>query len=175
MSIAPGRKKGKFFRDLATDLQTIRSTHHIDVIVTLLRNSDMEDLRINDMLAQVNSSGMESLHFPIRDKWIPSSMKQFMLFVDEVVERIRAGKRILVHCNGGKGRTATLVVCCLIALGYEVHTAIEITRKARHGTIRNPLQIFYVYQFKQKWEDQFKWNAEDDEEANVEQLNNMPK
>ncbi len=64
---------------------------------------------------------------------------------------------------------ATLVVCCLIVLGYEVHTAIEMTRRARPGTLRNPLQIFYVYQFKILWEKRFQWNLQDDEENVVEE------
>ncbi len=124
MSIAPGRKKGKFFRDLEVDLGEIRDIHKIDVIVTLLRKQDMDDLRISsitlesltnltdvDMLERIHAAGMESLHFPVRDKWIPHSMNQFKLLVDEVVERIRGGKTVLVHCNGGKGRTGAFSCC----------------------------------------------------------------
>jgi len=61
-------------------------------------------------------------------------------------------KKILIHCNGGKGRTATVVVCCLIVSGSPVNQAIERVRKARSGTLRNPLQIFYVNQFALKWQ-----------------------
>jgi protein-tyrosine phosphatase len=49
------------------------------------------------------------------------------------------------------GRTGTVVVCCLVVMGHTVKEAIQITREARPGTIRNPLQLFYVHQFALRW------------------------
>jgi len=60
-------------------------------------------------------------------------------------------KCVVVHCNGGKGRSGTVLVATLVALGKKVQQAIEIVRKARSGTIQNPLQIAYVKNFKTSW------------------------
>jgi protein-tyrosine phosphatase len=147
MSIAPGRKKGRWNRDLMTDLQHIRHNLQVDVIVTLLENTDITDLKIESLFESITTLGMESVHHPIRDKWIPSSMVRFKDTVDEVVKKIREGKRVLVHCNGGKGRTATFVVCCLLTLGYSIDESIRMTRETRSGTLRNPFQIFYVHRY----------------------------
>jgi hypothetical protein len=58
---------------------------------------------------------------------------------DEIVDHIRneldAGKRVYVHCWGGKGRTGTVIGCWLIdndALNYE--STVERMRDLRHGT-----------------------------------------
>jgi protein-tyrosine phosphatase len=50
---------------------------------------------------------MESIHFPIKDKWIPPSMEGLIFLVDTIIERMKAGKAVICHCNGGKGRTGT--------------------------------------------------------------------
>eukprot|EP01121_Diplochlamys_sp_Union-15-3_P009642 TRINITY_DN2630_c0_g1_i2.p1 TRINITY_DN2630_c0_g1~~TRINITY_DN2630_c0_g1_i2.p1 ORF type:complete len:175 (+),score=37.91 TRINITY_DN2630_c0_g1_i2:209-733(+) len=61
------------------------------------------------------------------------------------------GKTVVCHCNGGKGRSGTMIVATLVGLGHKVQKAIDIVRKARSGTIRNPLQIMYVKRFKTAW------------------------
>src|SRR4051812_33311357 len=98
---------------------------------------------------------MESIHFPIKDKWVPNSMEQLVLLVETIIHRLRQGyllfplscsssfisscsscsscsfssfssssssssssscwfsltslgKAVVVHCNGGKGRSGTV-------------------------------------------------------------------
>jgi protein tyrosine phosphatase len=50
---------------------------------------------------------MESIHFPIKDKWVPPSMEGLIYLIDTIIERMKAGKTVICHCNGGKGRTGT--------------------------------------------------------------------
>jgi protein-tyrosine phosphatase len=55
---------------------------------------------------------------------------------------------VVVHCNGGKGRTGLTVVSCMLTLGtHTVRQAIKATRAARKGTITNPFQIAYAHLF----------------------------
>lgn len=46
MSISPGRNRGKYFRDLSSDLRTIKEEHNIDVIVTMLSHEDLSGMSI---------------------------------------------------------------------------------------------------------------------------------
>jgi len=94
---------------------------------------------------------MESIHFPIKDKWIPNSMDDLVKLVEKIIVRLRAGKKVVVHCNGGKGRSGTVLVATLVGLGRKVQQAIDVVRKTRSGTIQNPLQIAYVKRFKSAW------------------------
>ena len=57
MSIAPGRKKGVYYRDLRKDLLQIRDNYKIDVIITLLQDSDMKNIQISDLPSQAESLG----------------------------------------------------------------------------------------------------------------------
>jgi len=115
---------------------------------------------------------MESIHFPIKDKWVPDSMDQLILLVETIITRLRQGKTVVCHCNGGKGRSGTVVVAALVGLGRKVEHSIDIVRRSRSGTIRNPLQIVYVKNFKTTWKKRHKEKMataqpadEDDEEA----------
>jgi hypothetical protein len=73
--------------------------------------------------------------------------------------------RLLLHCKGGKGRTGMTAVAIqlllayiemqqlgslLIADGLSVRACIRRTRAARPGTIRNPLQIIFLYEFRSR-------------------------
>jgi len=94
---------------------------------------------------------MDSIHFPIKDKYVPNSMEQFMVLIETIIGKLKEGKNVVVHCNGGKGRSGTVLVATLVALGRKVQQAIDVVRKARSGTIQNPLQIAYVKSFKTAW------------------------
>lgn len=121
---------------------------------------------------------MESIHFPIKDKWVPDSMDQLILLVETIITRLRQGKTVVVHCNGGKGRSGTVVVAALIGLGRKVEHSIDIVRRSRSGTIRNPLQIAYVKKFKTVWRKRHKEkmataqqvDEEDEEDMDPEEM-----
>lgn len=155
LCMAPGRKKKKahhdWDRDLDKDLDRIQKVYGCHVFVSLIRNSEMVALKIPNLFEEVEKRGMESIHFPIKDKWIPNSMDGLIALVDTLIQRLKEGKTIVIHCNGGKGRSATVAVAILIGLGKKVQNSIEVVRKARSGTIRNPLQIMYVKRFKKAW------------------------
>jgi protein-tyrosine phosphatase len=58
---------------------------------------------------------------------------------DEIIEHIRnqldAGKRVYVHCWGGKGRTGTVIGCWLINNdGLDYESAVQRMRDLRRGT-----------------------------------------
>ena len=56
------------------------------------------------------------LSLQIRDKWIPGCCVVYIKLITEVVNCLRNGDRVVVHCYGGKGRSGTLVCAILMAL-----------------------------------------------------------
>ncbi|WP_165246738.1 protein-tyrosine phosphatase family protein [Paludisphaera soli] len=65
----------------------------------------------------------------------PPTPRQF----DEAVERVARwrseGRRVLIHCAQGHGRTATIAAACLVRLGLaaDAATALQLVRSARSG------------------------------------------
>jgi len=155
LCMAPGRTKKKpqhdWARDLSKDLDRIRDHYKCDILVTLVRFPELRAIHTPNLFDETEIRGMDSIHFPIKDKYVPSSMEQFMVLIDTIIDKLKEGKCVVVHCNGGKGRSGTVLVATLVALGRKVQQAIEVVRKARSGTIQNPLQIAYVKNFKTSW------------------------
>merc|ERR1712129_29161 len=74
-----------------------------------------EVMQLADFGALVASEGMVWHHLPVRDKWIPGDTWRFLTQgVAPLVQMLQDGRRVLVHCNGGKGRTGTLVAAALM-------------------------------------------------------------
>lgn len=160
MCIAPGRIKGRWNRSLEADLNRIHKDYNTDVLVTLLTQADFIDIQTPHLLESVRSHGLQSIHAPIRDKFIPANMEEFTQLVNTLVHLLRRGKTVVVHCNGGKGRTGLVVAAVLIAThGCSVSQAIDAVRAARAGTLYNPLQIFYAYQFASYWHENLLQNT----------------
>lgn len=156
MSIAPGRKRKAQQRDLFKDVRALRYDFRCDVVVTLLEHRELQVMEVERMGEAVEAEGMAWLHFPIRDKWIPGDTRAFLVEVVAPVARwLREGRRVLVHCNGGKGRTGTLVAAVLLTssgFGLDVRTlddATRLMRSSRPGMLKNPLQRAYLLHLRQ--------------------------
>ena len=68
--------------------------------------------------------------FPIRDFGVPGDREAFWALAARVSRRLAGGGRVLVHCGAGVGRTGTLAVCVLLALGEPLARARETVASA---------------------------------------------
>lgn len=105
----------------------------IDAIVNLCEEfSDLHELEEN--------AGFEVCYLPITDERAPKmeEMEQSLEWLDEA---IYLGKKVLVHCKHGVGRTGTFVTAYLLRRGLGMKKAEKLMRKTR----ANPTN------FKQWW------------------------
>jgi protein-tyrosine phosphatase len=158
MAHAPGRKRGQTCRDVEADVRELREHHRFDVVVTLCESHEIDCEKLR---ACVESHSMRWLHFPIRDKWIPSSTHAFVTQAVQPLAKLilaedgsssssSSSPRVFVHCNGGKGRTGLLVAAILHALRQhkgsagDVWQGVREMRACRKGMLKNPLQQLYL-------------------------------
>lgn len=69
--------------------------------------------------------------FPVDDWAVPAEPGAYLGLVRETATRLRMGGGLLVHCNGGCGRTGTFCCCVLVALGATPEEAEIAFRAAR--------------------------------------------
>ena len=141
----PGRRKAKrnhiWRRDLAADVAAIRQDRLC--LVTLCTATELAR----------DSPGFQArvaAEFVCREHR-PHDTRAFDELIARLVDRINDGMRVVVHCNGGKGRSALMTAAVLIGLGVSQSAAVAGVRAARPGSLRNPLQIFFLRSFARRW------------------------
>jgi hypothetical protein len=75
--------------------------------------------------------------FEIPDYGVPADRTAFWQLARDVARSLAAGERILIHCGVGVGRTATLAVATLLALGLPLADAVRIVHAAGSGCETN--------------------------------------
>ena len=90
--------------------------------------------------------GIAWLHLPIEDFGVPAfeAAEEGVRFV---LEEIRHGGRVVVHCHAGYGRTGTFLACCLVAQGRPPGEAIRMVRAVRPGSIETGEQEDFVHRW----------------------------
>ena len=107
------------------DLATIRS-QGITAIVNLCAECyDLHSIEIN--------AGFNVYFMPIPDEESPA-LEELERALSWVKDCVNSGKKVLVHCRFGIGRTGTLVTAYLMEKGYSLKKAlrkIHITRQSQ--------------------------------------------
>ncbi len=80
------------------------------------------------------------LHAPVPDYRWPS-LPQLAGILEKVIHVAERGGRVLIHCLGGRGRSATVAAAYLVARhGYTAPEAIREVRSLRPGAVEHPGQ-----------------------------------
>ena len=156
MTFAPGMKaagrRGQWDRDLRTDLRALREDYGADVLVSVIEEHEYRGYKIPELFEQDVVEGIEVLRFAIEDMNVPreAEAEEYEGLIRKVVDRMREGKNVVVHCRGGLGRTGTVAACVLVALGnHSADEAIGAVRTGRRGTVQTRDQEAFVRRFEE--------------------------
>jgi protein-tyrosine phosphatase len=141
ITILPGRRD--YSRNLDVDIEELKS-QGINVIIPLLTQDEMERYGVPYLIDRYKKANFEIKHLPINDQRTPNKAE-----VDEMIkyisQKFSEGKKILLHCVGGLGRSGLMAACYLKHLGLSTENAIYAVREARSSrAIENNYQIEFV-------------------------------
>jgi hypothetical protein len=111
---------GCFPMDRARDLAT---EHGVGAIVDL-RNESCDDEQL------LRAQGIDFLHLPTPDLE-PASSEMLEAGVGFAREHIDRGRKVLIHCQHGIGRSALLALCVLVDEGWEPLDALCHAKDSR--------------------------------------------
>ena len=143
LSELPGSKFRGRYRDLATDISTLKTLDISDIVV-LITMAEFRKFRVPNLLSEYENSGFLVFHFPIEDGKIPEDVLGLDNILSKIRKRIADGHRVLVHCYGGLGR-AVLVAACLLQVIDEDITPEEVIDSLRE--LRGPRAVQSVKQY----------------------------
>lgn len=105
-----------------------------------LREEGRDD---EELLAQ---HGIRLLHLPVRDTW-PPSQDQLLQGTDWVLGQLEAGRKTLLHCKSGVGRSIVLGCCVLMRQGDDLARALRLIKARRRCADLNRRQMSAIEQF----------------------------
>jgi len=74
--------------------------------------------------------GIRLLHLPVDDRQAPTQA-QLEEATKWALQEIAAGRRMYVHCRSGIGRSPSLAIAVLLAMGYPLPDAYDAVRRRR--------------------------------------------
>jgi protein-tyrosine phosphatase len=103
----------------------------IQTVVSLLEEEEADWLGLAQEGSLARKVGMNFLSHPIPDTHIPPDRNAFRDFIAGLVQRLRRGEHLGVHCRGSIGRATLTTAAALIHLGWKPSAALEAIEKAR--------------------------------------------
>lgn len=106
-------------------------------------------MSITDLFPKCKQRKIENIFFPIEDGNVPDSIEKFHELIKILLQKLKNGEVVIIHCMGGLGRTGTVAGGILIMLGEDFSNAISYVRKARPGTIETAKQEQFLKEYEQ--------------------------
>lgn len=103
----------------------------ISVVVSLLQPEEEAQLVLENEAAAAAASGVDFRRFPTSDRGVPASQESVAELASGIVDALRDGKNVAVHCRQGMGRSALIVGCVLVAAGTDPKTALNTIAASR--------------------------------------------
>ena len=101
----------------------------------------VEDYELPYSLEEWGEKGVEILHSPIPDFRAPS-FSQLLGILRWIEKRVWDGKKILIHCFGGLGRSGTVAVAWLMySKEIPLREALRRVRSVRPGAVESDEQM----------------------------------
>ena len=117
----------------------------IDVIINLLG----ETYKFGPSSWPPLKDKIEEIPFEIEDYRVPSNETKFKNLLYVILQKLKQGLNVSIHCWGGRGRTC-LVVGCLYTMIYprkDFKTIIKELREINSYYIESQSQLEYVKNF----------------------------
>ena len=127
LAIMPRPRAGDWLSDEVASWQRAG----LAVIVSLLEDGEIAELGLEQESALCEQTGLVFLRFPIPDRGIPVSRDRFSALVTSLVEHLRQGRGVGIHCRIGVGRSALVAACVLAVSGVPLESAWLSIQHAR--------------------------------------------
>jgi protein-tyrosine phosphatase len=103
----------------------------IGAVVSLLEAEEVSELGLARQSELCRQHAIEFIAFPIPDRGVPESKQHAAALATRLVERLRVGTGVAIHCRAGIGRSSLIAACALGLLGIEPDAAFKAIGAAR--------------------------------------------
>lgn len=151
ITIAPGanHEHGDVIwqRNLKKDMLRLKTEIHADVLVCLVEDFELQNLKINRLPEIAQQLGIKLLRFPLVDATVPENLDTMRYIIKQIQQEFEAGKVVIIHCLAGLGRSGMVAACLLVERGLSGPEAIRHVRKFRKNSLFLKNQQQFVKKF----------------------------
>ena len=127
-------------------LEAFRS-ENVRVVVVLVGAQECETLTGRDLYAVYRDEGLEVIALPIPDFGV-TDVPRVRAVVSSVLDHLRHGRHVAVHCHAGKGRAGVIIACVARdVLGLGGQEVIRWLRRYVPGAVETPVQFQLVMEY----------------------------
>ena len=139
----PGKNLQNIFdlSSFSNDLQIIKK-QKVKIVVSLLPDKEKNKLGLDDLIW--SKEEVEYIQFPIGDYSVPPKKKfnELKKLISFIKENLMLSKHVLIHCNGGKGRSG--MIAALVLKSMKEKDPIKKVREKVIGAIETEEQEIFV-------------------------------
>ena len=139
----PGKNLQNIFdlSSFSNDLQIIKK-QKVKIVVSLLPDNEKNKLGLDDLIW--SKEEVEYIQFPISDFSVPPKKKfnELKKLISFIKENLVLSKHVLIHCNGGKGRSG--MIAALVLKAMKEKDPIKKVREKVIGAIETEEQEIFV-------------------------------
>ena len=127
LAIVPRPRGGDWLEDEIASWRRVG----IDIVVSAMTEQESVELDLAGEKDTCVAAKIAFVSFPIEDRGTPPSRKAALELVRRLEQELALGKKIVIHCRQGVGRSALLATCVLAASGVDPASAWERIAAAR--------------------------------------------
>lgn len=101
-----------------------------------LTNSNEKNIKVYSHLVK------NWINYPIKDGHVPEDKKKFMIFLlilQMVIESLKPGEKMYLHCRGGHGRSS-LVIACFLSMVFNISPFDSLILTKEYHSLRPNLK-----------------------------------
>ena len=118
-------------------------------VITLMPQAELDANGAEHIAHHCEALGLGWYHLPVADEQVPQEDfgQGWKASRQAILDQLRAGQALAIHCKGGSGRTGLIAVRILIETGIARSQAIALVQALRPGAIQHPAHCNWINQF----------------------------
>ena len=118
-------------------------------VITLMPYNELSANGAEQIGQQCQALALAWYHLPVADEQVPLEDfgEGWRASRQVIVEHLRAGRSLAIHCKGGSGRTGLIAARILIEAGIARDEAIALVQALRPKAIQHPAHVNWINQF----------------------------